>query len=235
MKSILIGVLMAGLAGLAFAADTPQPPDREKQPAGSAETAAVGDKAMTQIDAFIAMAKIDKTKADWKTALPKPEVAAFDPAHKYYLHFETTKGPIKIKFLPEAAPMHVTNFIYLAKLGFFDGLSFHRVITGFMAQGGDPLGNGRGGPGYQFAGECRPWVAKHDKPGILSMAHAGPGTDGSQFFITFEATPFLDGKHTVFGEVTEGMETVKKLEAAGSKDGTPRETLKMDKVTVSVQ
>jgi peptidyl-prolyl cis-trans isomerase B (cyclophilin B) len=235
MKSMLIGILMVGVAGLAFAAETTQAPDREKQPAGSAEAAAAGDKAMTQIDAFIAAARIDKTKADWKTTLPKPEVAAFDPAKKYYIHFETTKGPITIKFLPEVAPMHVTNFIYLAKLGFFDGLSFHRVITGFMAQGGDPLGSGSGGPGYRFAGEYKIEVAKHDKPGILSMANAGPGTDGSQFFITFKETPWLDGKHTVFGEVTEGMETVKKLEAAGSRDGTPRGALKMDKATVSVQ
>ena len=235
MKSMLIGILMVGVAGLAFAAETTQAPDREKQPAGSAETAAAGDKAMTQIDAFIAAARIDKTKTDWKTTLPKPEVAAFDPAKKYYIHFETTKGPITIKFLPEVAPMHVTSTIFLTKKGFYDGLTFHRIIPGFMAQGGCPVGNGTGGPGYKYDGEFKPETSKHDRPCLLSMANAGPGTDGSQFFITFKAVPSLTGKHTIFGEVTEGMETVKKLEAAGSRDGTPRGALKMDKATVSVR
>jgi cyclophilin family peptidyl-prolyl cis-trans isomerase len=189
---------------------------------------------MQQIDDFIARSRIDKSKPDWKTRLPKPEQATFDKVSRYLLRVETNKGPIVIRLMPESAPMHVTNFAYLAKLGFFDGLSFHRVIKGFMAQGGDPLGNGRGGPGYQFAGEFKSG-AGHDKPGLLSMANAGPGTDGSQFFITFAETPWLDGKHTVFGEVVEGMDTLKKLEAAGSQDGTPRESLRMDKVTLEVK
>jgi cyclophilin family peptidyl-prolyl cis-trans isomerase len=146
----------------------------------------------------------------------------------------TNKGPIVIRFMPATAPMHVTNFIYLTKLGFYDGLSFHRVITGFMAQGGDPLGNGMGGPGYAFAGEFAPNV-KHDKPGLLSMANAGPNTDGSQFFLTFVATPWLDGKHTLFGEVVEGMDVMKKLEAAGSQSGKTSEPLKIEKVTIEVK
>ena len=146
---------------------------------------------------------------------------------------ETNKGPIKIKLMPDVAPMHVTSFIYLSRLGFYDGLSFHRVIPGFMAQGGDPLGNGTGGPGYQYAGEFSP-KAKHDTPGVLSMANAGPNTDGSQFFITFIPTPFLDGKHTVYGKVVEGMENLKKLEAAGSDSGRTSEPLKIEKVTIQV-
>jgi cyclophilin family peptidyl-prolyl cis-trans isomerase len=145
----------------------------------------------------------------------------------------TNKGPVKIKFMPDVAPMHVTSFLYLAKLGFFDGLAFHRVITGFMAQGGCPLGTGTGGPGYKFSGSFRPDV-KHDRPGLLSMANAGPGTDGSQFFLTFVPTPWLDGKHTIFGEVVEGMDTLKALEAAGSRDGATREPLKIEKATVEV-
>jgi cyclophilin family peptidyl-prolyl cis-trans isomerase len=107
--------------------------------------------------------------------------------------------------------MHVSSTIYLSRLGFYDGITFHRVIPGFMAQGGDPLGNGRGGPGYKYAGEFDKRV-KHDRPGLLSMANAGPGTDGSQFFLTFVPTPHLNGKHTIFGEVVEGMETVKEIE-----------------------
>ena len=130
--------------------------------------------------------------------------------------------------------MHVSSTIYLTKLGFYDDLAFHRVITGFMAQGGCPLGTGTGSPGYSFGGEFDRSV-RHDRPGLLSMANAGPNTDGSQFFLTFVATPHLDGKHTIFGEVVEGMDTVKKLEQAGSDSGTPREALEIEKATIEVE
>jgi peptidylprolyl isomerase len=146
----------------------------------------------------------------------------------------TTEGKVVIRLMPEVAPMHVTSFLYLTKLGFYDGLSFHRVIPGFMAQGGCPLGTGTGGPGYQFAGEFSD-VVKHDKGGLLSMANAGPGTDGSQFFLTFVATPWLNGKHTIFGEVVEGMDVLKALEASGSQSGKTSKPLKMEKVTAEVK
>jgi len=227
MKRLLLSVAaLAACATLAIAADAPKKT--------TAAPAQVKDSAMQQIDQFIASAKIDKTKPGWKTSLPKPPVATFDAAHTYYLHMGTSKGPIVIKFLPAVAPMHVTNFIYLTKLGFYDGLKFHRVITNFMAQGGCPLGTGTGNPGYGFNGEFSPTV-KHTRPGMLSMANAGPGTDGSQFFLTFVPTPWLDGKHTIFGEVVEGMDVVKKLEAAGSQSGQPSEPLNMTKVTVEVK
>ncbi len=188
---------------------------------------------IAQIDEFIAAQKIDKS-GNWKTSLPKPPELEFDPSKSYYWVIETNAGdPIKIKLMPDVAPMHVSSTIYLAKLGFYDGLPFHRVITGFMAQGGDPLGNGTGGPGYQYDGEYDPKV-RHDKPGLLSMANAGPGTDGSQFFLTFVPTPHLDGKHSIFGEVTEGMETVKKLEASGSGSGRPKQPLTMTKTSIEV-
>lgn len=188
---------------------------------------------IAQIDEFIAAQKIDKS-GNWKTSLPKPPKLQFDPSKTYYWVIETNAGdPIKIKLMPDVAPMHVSSTIYLAKLGFYDGLPFHRVITGFMAQGGDPLGNGTGGPGYQYDGEYDPQV-RHDKPGLLSMANAGPGTDGSQFFLTFVPTPHLDGKHSIFGEVTEGMETVKKLEANGSGGGRPKQPLTMTKTSIEV-
>ena len=176
---------------------------------------------------------MDKSNSGWRTKLTKPEKVEFDLAKTYVAVMETNKGPIKIQLMPDTAPMHVTSFIYLSRLGFYDGLAFHRVIPGFMAQGGDPLGNGMGGPGYQYAGEFSP-KAKHDTPGILSMANAGPNTDGSQFFITFVPTPFLDGKHTVYGKVVEGMENLKKLEAAGSQSGKTSEPLKIEKVTIQV-
>jgi peptidyl-prolyl cis-trans isomerase B (cyclophilin B) len=117
--------------------------------------------------------------------------------------FETARGPLKVRLFPDKAPLTVANFVNLAKRGFYDGLTFHRVIPDFMVQGGCPRGTGTGGPGYRFEDECRA-DARHDKPGVLSMANAGPGTNGSQFFITHVATPWLDGKHTVFGEVTGG-------------------------------
>jgi len=193
----------------------------------------VKDKAMMQIDEMVA--KVDKSKASWRTTLTKPEVATFDPKHTYFVNMVTNKGPIKIRLMPDVAPMHVTSFMYLTKLGFYDGIAFHRVIPRFMAQGGDPLGNGTGGPGYKFAGEFSDKV-KHDKPGLLSMANAGPGTDGSQFFLTFVATPWLDGKHTIFGEIVEGMDTMKKLEAAGTPGaGAVKEPLRMEKVTIEVE
>ncbi|RMH15958.1 MAG: peptidylprolyl isomerase [Gammaproteobacteria bacterium] len=114
--------------------------------------------------------------------------------------FDTSKGKINLTLFTEQAPVTTANFINLARRGFYDGLNFHRVIADFMIQGGCPLGTGTGGPGYRFEDECRPEL-KHDRPGILSMANAGPGTNGSQFFITHVATPWLDGKHTVFGAV----------------------------------
>jgi cyclophilin family peptidyl-prolyl cis-trans isomerase len=223
MNGLLMSFVALGLYGVAAAAETP------------AKTPQIKDGAMQQIESMIASAKVDTKKPGWKTAVPKPTVATFDSAHTYYARMVTNKGPILIRFMPKVAPMHVTSFIYLTKLGFYDGLSFHRVIPGFMAQGGDPLGSGGGGPGYEYAGEFSP-SARHDRPGILSMANRGPGTDGSQFFLTFVATPHLDGRHTVFGEVVEGMDVLKKLEALGSSpSGATKEPLKMEKVTIEVK
>ena len=114
--------------------------------------------------------------------------------------FETSAGPIKVVLFPEQAPVTVANFVNLAQRGFYDGLSFHRVIPDFMIQGGCPLGSGTGGPGYRFEDEFDASL-RHDRPGRLSMANAGPGTNGSQFFITHVPTPWLDDAHTIFGEV----------------------------------
>ncbi len=117
----------------------------------------------------------------------------------------TTKGDIRLKLFPDKAPLTVLNFVNLTKRGFYNGLTFHRVIPNFMIQGGDPAGNGTGGPGYKFKDEFSADL-KHSKPGILSMANAGPGTNGSQFFITHVPTPWLDGKHTIFGEVVDAQD-----------------------------
>jgi peptidyl-prolyl cis-trans isomerase B (cyclophilin B) len=187
------------------------------------------------LQGFIAKQDIDKSKPSWKTSLPRPPKVRFDPKKSYFWMLETNIGSIKVKLMPKVAPMHVSSTIYLTELGFYDNTPFHRVITGFMAQGGDPLGKGTGGPGYMYSGEFSPKV-KHDEPGMLSMANRGPGTDGSQFFLTFVPTPWLDGKHSIFGQVVEGMGTVKELEKFGSAGaGTPTKPLKIVKATIQVQ
>ncbi len=186
------------------------------------------------IDAFIEEQAIDTSRPGWKSSLRQPPVQGFDPDHSYLWELETSHGKIVVKLMPQLAPVHTTSTIYLTRLGFYDGTRFHRVIPGFMAQGGDPLGNGSGGPGYSYAGEFDASV-KHDRPGLLSMANRGPGTDGSQFFLTFAPTPWLDGRHTIFGEVVSGKEALAELEKRGSAQGSTSETLELRKASVRVE
>ena len=141
---------------------------------------------------------------------PSPPTGALDTTKGYTARFRTEKGDIVVELYADRAPRTVENFVNLARAGFYDGTTFHRVIRGFMAQGGDPTGTGTGGPGYQFGDEFHPSL-RHDGPGVLSMANAGPGTNGSQFFITLGATPHLDDRHSVFGRVTEGMDVVRSI------------------------
>jgi peptidyl-prolyl cis-trans isomerase B (cyclophilin B) len=131
----------------------------------------------------------------------KPPEMQIDPSKNYTAHFKTSKGDFDIKLYTKEAPITVNNFVFLAKDGFYDGISFHRVISDFMVQGGDPTGTGRGGPGYKWNDEPGALKMRHDGPGVLSMANAGVNTNGSQFFITHAAQPHLDGKHAVFGKV----------------------------------
>ncbi|HEY7982690.1 MAG TPA: peptidylprolyl isomerase [Ktedonobacterales bacterium] len=134
-----------------------------------------------------------------------------DPAKRYSATFHTSRGDFGVELFAREAPVTVNNFVVLARDGFYNGTTFHRVIKGFMAQGGDPTGTGTGGPGYQFDDEPGALAGKHDGPGILSMANAGRNTNGSQFFITFAPTPHLNGKHGVFGRVVSGMDVVNSL------------------------
>jgi peptidyl-prolyl cis-trans isomerase B (cyclophilin B) len=136
-----------------------------------------------------------------------PPAMGIDVKKKYQATLVMDKGDIVIELFADKAPRTVNNFVFLAREGFYDGVTFHRVIPGFMAQGGDPTGTGTGGPGYKFADEFHP-ALKHDGPGVLSMANAGPNTNGSQFFITYAATPHLDGRHSVFGRVVKGMDVL---------------------------
>ncbi|MBI5932068.1 MAG: peptidylprolyl isomerase [Chloroflexi bacterium] len=139
----------------------------------------------------------------WKT----PPAMEIDSKKKYTAHMKTDVGTMVIELFADKTPKTVNNFVFLARQGYYDGVIFHRVIANFMAQGGDPTGTGAGGPGYKFADEFHPSL-KHDKQGVLSMANAGPGTNGSQFFITHVPTPHLDNRHSVFGQVIEGLDVL---------------------------
>src|SRR3989442_4427091 len=151
----------------------------------------------------------------------RPPAMQIDPAKQYLAIIHTEKGDVQIELFAAQAPKTVNNFVFLARDGFYNGTTFHRVIRDFMVQGGDPKGTGTGGPGYRFDDEASALALKHDRPGILSMANAGPNTNGSQFFITEVATPWLDGKHTVFGVVAQGFDVVKKIMAVEC-DGSDR-------------
>lgn len=147
-----------------------------------------------------------------------------DPGKRYVAHFKTNKGEFDIELFADKAPITVNNFVFLAKDGFYDGIKFHRVISNFMIQGGDPTGTGTSGPGYKWNDEESALKLKHDGPGVLSMANAGRNTNGSQFFITHSAQPHLDGKHAVFGKVIgDGQKVVDAI----------RQNDVMEKVTIT--
>ena len=187
-----------------------QDPKPAKVPSDTKATTA--DSAIQAIDKFIAKKAIKKNKSGWKMTLSKPPQLQFSADKDYFWHVDTAVGAMKIRYFPDIAPMHVSSGLYLSRLGFYDGLNFHRIIPGFMAQGGCPEGSGRGRPGYLMAGEFPKGGPRHDKMGILSTANAGPRTDGSQFFLTFGPTRSLDGKYTIWGEVVEGQQTLKELQ-----------------------
>jgi peptidyl-prolyl cis-trans isomerase B (cyclophilin B) len=192
--------------------------------------------ALATIRSFIAQQQIEHASNGWRTKLPRFPELTFGKGEVYLLRLDTNQGAITLRLFSETAPKHVANFLYLTELGFYDGLKFHRVVPGFMAQGGCPTGTGSGDPGYTFPAEFNPGP-KHDKAGILSMANTGqPSSDGSQFFITFRAEPGLDGKHTVCGEVVDGMDVVKKIEAQGTPEpGKPKILLVINTAKVIVR
>jgi cyclophilin family peptidyl-prolyl cis-trans isomerase len=191
------------------------------------------DPAIQAVDRFIAEQAVDTSAQGWRLRLKAPPKLPFDAERSYLWELETSCGNVSVRLLPKVAPMHASSTIYLTRLGFYDGLTFHRVIPGFMAQGGCPRGTGTGGPGYEYAGEFDA-SERHDRPGLLSMANAGPGTDGSQFFLTFVPTDWLDDKHSIFGEVVDGIETMSKMEQLGSRSGEPSERIDLRKATISV-
>ncbi len=191
-------------------------------------------QSMPELQDFIERHQIDTNKVGWRSALPKPPKLTFDSSKRYYWKLETNVGVLGFQLRPDVAPMHVSSTLYLTRLGFYDGLTFHRVIPGFMAQGGDPLGNGTGGPGYHYAGEFDPRL-RHSQAGMLSMANAGPGTDGSQFFITFSATPHLNGRHTVFGILSEGLDVLRRIETQGTASGRTLSKVYIKRASIEIK
>ena len=224
-------------------ADEPSAPNAQESkkaeaaPAAPAAPQAVDakdDVAMKAVREFITKREIDTSIQRWKVQLPRPPQLEFDAGHDYFWNIETNKGPIKVRFMPDVAPMHVSSTIFLTEVGFYDDLKFHRVIPGFMAQGGCPMGTGTGNPGYTYDGEYDDKV-RHDRPGLLSMANTGrPQSDGSQFFLTFVPTPHLNNRHTIFGEIVAGMENLREIERLGSAGGQTKEPLLMKSCTISV-
>lgn len=192
------------------------------------------DQAIKQVEQFVHQQNIDKAKQDWKTSLSQPAEFTFSQDKTYLWNLTTSKGDIVIELMPDVAPMHVSSTLYLTTLGFYDNTIFHRIIPGFMAQGGDPTGTGRGNPGYKYAGEFSDEF-KHTQGGLLSMANSGPNTDGSQFFLTFTATPWLDGKHTIFGKVIQGMDVLESIESIGSRSGKTSEAVSIITATILVK
>ena len=229
MRKPSFWIMCVALCGLiAFGACKSDPAD--KTPFSTTYTG----EPIAALKKFIADKKISTSADAWRLKLPKPPKVRFDAKKKYFWNLDTTKGKIVIELMADVAPMHVSSTVYLTILGFYDGLTFHRIIKGFMAQGGDPKGNGSGGPGYQYGAEFSPKV-RHDRGGLLSMANAGPHTDGSQFFLTFAATSWLNDKHTIFGEVKEGMDVLKELEKLGSQTGKVLDEPEIKKATITVK
>jgi cyclophilin family peptidyl-prolyl cis-trans isomerase len=192
MKNRLVGLLAVGLAvagSLVATACGSAPAVAGATPPGAPVTAEEGRAAL-----------------QWSS----PPAMQIDPSKSYEAVFETEKGDFRVRLFADQAPLTVNNFVFLARQGYYDNSTFHRVLPGFMAQGGDPTGTGRGGPGYSFEDEFDP-ALQFDRPGLVAMANRGPNTNGGQFFITYAATPNLTGLHTIFGEVVEGADVVESL------------------------
>jgi peptidyl-prolyl cis-trans isomerase B (cyclophilin B) len=225
----LIGLLTLSMSLLAACGNEPEPKMTATTQNEVAAQVTKETEAMSE-----STVQIDKSNPNWKEKLELPALYSFEAGKSYYWDMQTNKGEMSFKLYHESAPMHATSTIFLTELGFYDDVIFHRIIPDFMAQGGDPTGTGRGGPGYQYDGEFD-GSTSHTRSGLLSMANAGPGTDGSQFFITFVPTVFLDGKHTIFGELVTGEDTIKQLEKYGSSSGATSEPIVIEKATIRIE
>ena len=238
-NKVIVGVLVGALAlgGLGFATvaflggdDDQQTAQPEAGPSPSASPSASAP-ADPEPEVDVACGgKVPAAADKEKEMYDKPE-QVIDENAKYTATMETSCGPIEMELYADKTPITVNSFVFLAREGFFDGLTFHRVVPGFVIQGGDPSGDGSGGPGYEFENEEVDGL-DFDRAGLLAMANAGPDTNGSQFFITLAETANLNEGYTLFGEVTSGMEAVEAIAALGTGDGPPSQPVYIEKVTI---
>ena len=207
---VVIAIVLALLALMACVLQTPEPEETsvpETTATATPAAAATGNTPAATLPTPAPTPAATARATGARTSYSSLPAMTLDPEFDYVADFRTNQGNFRVKLFSSQTPVTVNNFVFLAQQGFYDGLIFHRVIEGFMIQGGDPTGTGGGGPGYQFQDEIVPGLV-FDSPGKLAMANAGPGTNGSQFFITVAATDWLNGNHTIFGEVTEGQSVV---------------------------
>ena len=192
---------------------------------------------LQRCDDYISAIDLDREEEDWRLRTPPPPALQVEPGEEVHWILETSVGSMRFQLFHDIAPNHVSNTIYLSRLGFYDGLFFHRIIPGFMAQSGSPDGSPDGGPAYRFASEfSRKRRGRHGRVGTLSAAHPDGryDYDGSQFFITFKAQPSLDGEHTVYGKMIEGRETLRALGHAGTPRGKPRRKIQILSARIEV-
>jgi peptidylprolyl isomerase len=234
-QRIIAGLVAAGLAlgGLGVAAAAFLGGDERGRPqAGPSPTPNPSPAQSPTAETVACRGEVPKAADKEKPMFQKPPKMEIDQKMSYTAEMHTSCGTIVLDLFAKETPTAVNNFVFLARQGFYDGVTFHRVIPGFMIQGGDPEGTGAGGPGYQFEDEIVKGL-RFDQPGLLAMANSGPDTNGSQFFITTSEPTHLNGKHTIFGQVAQGMDAVREIEARGSEQGTPSESVYIEKVTIT--
>lgn len=233
IAGIVAGALALGGIGYGVFAFLNRDPEVTPQ-AAEQPTAAPSPTPTTQTAAAAACGAEKPAAADEeKKMYDAPPEMKIDPQKTYQAEMKTSCGTIVLDLFADKAPVTVNSFVFLAKEGFYDGLVFHRVIAGFMNQGGDPKGDGTGGPGYQFEDEFDPSL-RFDGPGWLAMANSGPGTNGSQFFITAAPTPHLNDLHTIFGKVAEGQDVQETINALPTdQTDRPTEPVYIEKITIT--
>ncbi|MGH2691244.1 MAG: peptidylprolyl isomerase [Actinomycetota bacterium] len=228
---VIVGVIVGalalgglGLAAMAFLGDDEQESARPE--AGPSPSQSPEDTGGVACDG-----EVPEVAGEEKPQFDEAPKMKIDQSAEYTATMATSCGTIELELYAKETPITVNSFVFLARQGFFDGLTFHRVVPGFVIQGGDPTGDGTGGPGYQFENEEVEGL-DYDRPGLLAMANSGPDTNGSQFFITTAPAPTLNEGYTLFGEVTEGMDVVTEIESYGEGDGPPSKPVYIEKVTI---
>jgi cyclophilin family peptidyl-prolyl cis-trans isomerase len=232
-NKIIVGVVVTALAlgGLGVAAMAFLGGDDNGRPQAAPSPTTTPTETPEETGDVACKGEVPEMASEQKPQYDKPPEMQIDENAEYTARLQTSCGEVEIELLAKETPVTVNNFVFLAREGFYDGLTFHRIIPAFMAQGGDPEGTGSGGPGYQFEDEIVKSLV-FSEPGLLAMANSGPDTNGSQFFITVAPAEHLNGLHTIFGRVTKGTDVITEIEATGSPEGTPSQTVYIEKVTI---